>query len=214
MPTAVCTRCQRCDQPLTPQGRGRPRKFCTACVPPGPGGAKAWRVANPDRVAATKAQQRHPPKTCQDCGASFPATARSGRCAGCCQKAKAKRRRARQQTPEGRARNRIKNNRRRLARKNGDVTPEQMAPLLRKRKCPLCRVYMTNDAAKPTSREIDHIVPLNVGGTDTIENLRALCRACNNRRPRDGSDYTGPIALWATDPAVAGREHRGAGVQS
>ena len=34
------------------------------------------------------------------------------------------------------------------------------------------RIYMT----------IDHIVPLNCGGTTNIETLRGLCRSCNGRK--------------------------------
>lgn len=48
-------RCRACNAAIPPStGRGRPRKFCTACVPPGAGavGSAAWRAVNPERVAA------------------------------------------------------------------------------------------------------------------------------------------------------------------
>ena len=66
--------------------------------------------------------------------------------------------------------------------------------------CPLCRRKMVIDTANqynPRSKQIDHIVPLNVGGTNVLSNLRVICRECNVSRPRDGSDFQGPVALWA-----------------
>lgn len=34
------------------------------------------------------------------------------------------------------------------------------------------------------SAEADHIIPLHMGGSDDLDNLRILCRACNNKRNR------------------------------
>jgi len=53
-------------------GRGRRRKFCSACTPPGSKGA-AWRAANPERVEAYNAARRLPssPRACPECGALF-----------------------------------------------------------------------------------------------------------------------------------------------
>ena len=48
-------RCRACKAPIPPHpAAGRPRKFCTTCVPPVPGavGSAAWRAVNPKRVAA------------------------------------------------------------------------------------------------------------------------------------------------------------------
>lgn len=39
--------------------------------------------------------------------------------------------------------------------------------------------------------ELDHIKPYSLGGTDTVENLRAACSSCNRRRGVDDLD------LWA-----------------
>ena len=36
--------------------------------------------------------------------------------------------------------------------------------------------------------EIDHIVPLSLGGTDDPSNLQTLCRTCNRRK---GNRYIG-----------------------
>lgn len=55
--------------------------------------------------------------------------------------------------------------------------------------CPLCDVRMTDVPLLPASKELDHIVPINVGGQHMISNVRIICRACNHARPRDGSDY-------------------------
>lgn len=85
-----------------------------------------------------------------------------------------------------------------------DITNEQELAMRRKaRDCPLCQVAMTNDNGQPNSKHLDHILPLNMGGTHTHGNVRIICRDCNLRRPRDGSDYTGQLTLWAQgEPAV------------
>jgi hypothetical protein len=49
------------------------------------------------------------------------------------------------------------------------------------------------------------MVPLGVGGTHTIGNVRIICRTCNLRRPKDGSDFDGQPTLWAQDPAAVPR---------
>jgi hypothetical protein len=65
--------------------------------------------------------------------------------------------------------------------------------------CPLCMCRMTDDCRTPTSKELDHIVPLNVGGTHTVANVRIICRLCNLRRPKDGSDYAGSVTFDMVD---------------
>lgn len=52
--------CAACEAPVTYAGRGRPRRYCTACVPPGTGGPAiaAWRRVNPGRVEAYNAHRR------------------------------------------------------------------------------------------------------------------------------------------------------------
>lgn len=104
--------------------------------------------------------------------------------------------------PEARkARERAKVYRRRMGNRLSDVTPEYERMLREKAKrCPLCRVQFVNEPYLPASRELDHIVPLAMGGTHTIGNVRIICRACNHARPKDGSDYTGPVTLWAEQP--------------
>lgn len=70
-------------------------------------------------------------------------------------------------------------------------------------KCPLCNIVMTDEAGLPTSKQLDHIVPVFVGGTHTVANTRIICALCNQRRPKDGSDYTGPITDEMRDLDVA-----------
>lgn len=89
-----------------------------------------------------------------------------------------------------------------------DITPDQeLAMRRRARKCPLCGIRMRDQGGEPDSKELDHIVPVNVGGTHTHGNVRIVCRTCNQHRPKDGSDYTGPITLWAVLPGTVARPH-------
>lgn len=97
-----------------------------------------------------------------------------------------------------RARLRLKTHRRKDWARLTDVTPEYEQELRRKvSRCPICQVKMTDEPYLPHSKETDHIVPRNAGGTHTMGNLRVICRECNLARPDDGSDYFGPITLWA-----------------
>lgn len=65
------------------------------------------------------------------------------------------------------------------------------------RKCRLCRCWMTDKPYLPNSKELDHIVPLVMGGTHTFGNVRVICKTCNVSRTKDGSDFVGPVTLWA-----------------
>lgn len=70
-------------------------------------------------------------------------------------------------------------------------------------RCPLCSVALIDAPFQPASKELDHIIPINIGGTHTIGNVRIICRLCNIRRPKDGSDYVGAVTLWAQDLEIA-----------
>jgi hypothetical protein len=106
------------------------------------------------------------------------------------------------------ARQRAKTHRRKAAGRQSDVTLDYELELRRKvRRCPLCKVYLTSKPYLPNSKELDHMVPLNVGGTHTIGNVRIICRTCNLARPKDGSDYLGPVTLWAEMPGFVKRPH-------
>lgn len=81
------------------------------------------------------------------------------------------------------------------------LTREQEAEMRRKtRKCVLCGIWMTSKPRLPNSKELDHILPVNQGGTHTHGNVRIICRHCNVTRPKDGSDWTGMLTLWAQAP--------------
>lgn len=89
--------------------------------------------------------------------------------------------------------------------KHTDITAAHIAKLYRQTKaCPLCDVRLTATPTQPNSREVDHIIPINVGGTHTIGNVRVICRACNLARPKDGSDIDAhQPTLWAADTTAA-----------
>lgn len=91
-----------------------------------------------------------------------------------------------------------------------DITPAQEMEMRRKaRKCPMpgCGVRLTDKPGLPNSKHLDHIAPLNptVGGTHTHGNVRIICARCNLTRPKDGSDYTGQLTLWAQGQVQVGR---------
>ena len=49
--------------------------------------------------------------------------------------------------------------------------------------CPNCGVWLDYEQArKPNSAEPDHIIPHSLGGTNTVDNGRVLCRHCNQSR--------------------------------
>lgn len=55
--------------------------------------------------------------------------------------------------------------------------------------CELCNCEMVeNGKVYPNGKQLDHIVPINVGGTHWTTNLRYICYQCNVSRPKDVSD--------------------------
>jgi hypothetical protein len=106
-----------------------------------------------------------------------------------------------------------KRNRQHLERSAySDITPQQEMAMRRKaRKCPMpgCGVKLTDEPGLPNSKHLDHIIPIAAGGTHSHGNTRVICRSCNVRRPRDGSDYFGPVTLWAVLPGTVARPHGG-----
>lgn len=100
------------------------------------------------------------------------------------------------------ARDRIKTYRRKSMVAAGDFTvADDIALRRRTKRCPLCHVRLIDEPYLPASKELDHIVPRGIGGTHTHGNVRIICRACNLARPKDGSDYTGPVTLFAQEVA-------------
>ncbi len=63
--------CAACGTNFAYEGRGRPRRYCRECVPPGT--TNAWRAANPQRVAQYNAARRLPTeqRPCLVCGMQF-----------------------------------------------------------------------------------------------------------------------------------------------
>jgi len=83
--------------------------------------------------------------------------------------------------------------RRRAKERASDLTAEAIIQLRTEAThCPMpgCGVEMSENWSPHDSRskELDHRVPLNVGGTHTRDNVRIICRGCNRARPLDGSD--------------------------
>lgn len=57
-----------------------------------------------------------------------------------------------------------------------------------KHRCELCGIH-----GREKSLDIDHIVPINKGGPNVIENMQALCYTCNSQKgDRDSTDFR----LW------------------
>lgn len=49
--------------------------------------------------------------------------------------------------------------------------------------CPTCGVTLAwGTTLQPNSPEPDHITPWSLGGTNTLDNGRTICRRCNQRR--------------------------------
>jgi 5-methylcytosine-specific restriction endonuclease McrA len=90
-----------------------------------------------------------------------------------------------------------------------DITAAQeLAMRAQARECPLCGASLTSEPNRPDSKHLDHIIPLGIGGTHTHGNVRIICFTCNIRRPKDGSDYSGPVTLWAQGPPPARPDQR------
>jgi hypothetical protein len=107
---------------------------------------------------------------------------------------------------------RAKNHARRTKLRMTDVTIDYERALRRKAKiCPLCKVRLVSEPFTPRSKELDHILPINVGGTHTIGNVRIICRQCNQERPKDGTDYAGQLTLWAEDATIAAVQKKAPG---
>lgn len=183
--TQICSRCKQSlpVDAFTASTQGRPGAWCRQCHA---AYAQEWNR----RIAAGRA-----PLRCYDCDSPTErgATAQGRFCEACA-------------TARRRARNSLKVSKRRTALRFTDITAEYERNLrANARTCPLCGIRMTAEPGRPNSKQLDHIIPIVVGGTHTMGNVRIICRTCNLTRPKDGSDLEGHQAtLWAQhQPATA-----------
>ena len=87
-------------------------------------------------------------------------------------------------TPKGREVSRNNHHKRRVVYDDTDITTEWLMQLNKNTKfCVLCNEELYNK-----NRNLDHIIPINIGGRHIMENVRFVCASCNNKRPKDGSD--------------------------
>ena len=59
-------------------------------------------------------------------------------------------------------------------RRRRTAIPEELARVIRARPCSWCHA--------PGPSHVDHILPVAQGGTDDLDNLQSLCRACNTAK--------------------------------
>jgi hypothetical protein len=150
-------------------------------------------------------------KPCRDCGKQRHALGRS-RCADCGRTHERARHHQRYADPTYRAEQNARTRawhqlhpearrnaryRRRAVMRASDVSTRDLAALIAdQRECAICCVRLSDEAHLPTSKQVDHIIPICVGGTHALDNLRIVCAHCNLTRPRDASDVFGPVSLW------------------
>lgn len=79
---------------------------------------------------------------------------------------------------------------RRTKYKETDITSEWLLSFKKEAiHCSLCSCKLEEiKTSHPRKKHLDHVVPLNVGGTHTMDNVRYLCQTCNLQRPKDGRD--------------------------
>lgn len=82
--------------------------------------------------------------------------------------------------------------RRRLQVRTGetDITVEWLRKLRRiTTHCELCGVELTSTNHHDFDfGDLDHIIPINIGGRHITSNVRFICHLCNLQRPKNGSD--------------------------
>lgn len=65
--------------------------------------------------------------------------------------------------------------------------------------CPYCKAQL-----KYQNMSCDHIVPLEQGGTNNLQNLRVVCKRCNTRKgPLTHQEYTTLLRFLQTMPALS-----------
>lgn len=76
-------------------------------------------------------------------------------------------------------------------------------------RCPICTRHLdwgkrTRGVYNPALAEVDHIVPREQGGPDTLENSRCICADCNKRR-RSRERNAGRVVVLLCGPPGAGK---------
>jgi 5-methylcytosine-specific restriction endonuclease McrA len=141
--------------------------------------ARAWRLANPERKAAIDAAWRaaNPEKTAANKAAWQAANP---------DRKAAAQVRWRKNNPEA-SRAIVRNRRARLRNSEGQHTKEDVLALFarQKAKCACCRISIK------AGYDVDHIMPIALGGSNAPSNLQLLCAPCN--RSKNAKD---PI-VWA-----------------
>jgi 5-methylcytosine-specific restriction endonuclease McrA len=66
-------------------------------------------------------------------------------------------------------------------------------------RCTVCSTDMVFEHNnEPNAFEIDHIIPLTLGGSNAIENLRGICKACNLKEAKKSGRYLRVVSDGAT----------------
>jgi 5-methylcytosine-specific restriction endonuclease McrA len=132
-------------------------------------------------------------KQCSKCGEIHPLSAftkRKGRADGyrgkcnACMAKEARERRARNPEKVREQHRQAQRNRRARAKQSpGQFTREDWLAILDRygHKCLCCG---TKGELQP-----DHVIPLSVGGTNTVDNIQPLCGACNRKKQANIIDY-------------------------
>jgi len=163
-----------------------------------PAGRRTCRAC---RAPVARPAPAPPLRRCVQCDSGFNAVRNQRFCSTRCRLAHCQRP---ERQADLRSQWRRKNHQRRAVARWTDLSAGVERALRAKaRRCPLCSVVMIDVPQQPNSKELDHIIPIGVGGTHTLGNVRIICRSCNLRRPKDGSDFLGQPTLWAQDREVA-----------
>lgn len=165
--------CQHCSARF----RGRKRRFCTpVCMLTAQAATR-----RPFSLVSTVEKGR----VCEDCDASFVQSASHQRfCGQACQR---------------RANLRAKSQRRRAAHNCVDAERFSATEVFERDgwRCHLCRRLAPKKlrgTQHPRAPELDHIIPLSVGGSHTRLNTACSCRACNQSK---GAKPLGQLKLVA-----------------
>ena len=83
----------------------------------------------------------------------------------------------------------VQNRRARLMEAEGSYTAQEFIDLCDK----YGNICLACEESKPLT--VDHIIPLSLGGSNTIDNIQPLCRSCNSRKRVTSIDFREKFAL-------------------